>query len=537
MPTAVPDYSAAIEGFTRGFIRAREAADSRKAQTGQVLFEAAKKNPELFDDPTASKAIMSYVGDKDAFSLVRTLYQSGAAAQARVPFEQAKALGAVSPAEAAQVERTAQAADLTRAANASRAITPTEPALAGIARSVIGAVPGIGPRAATSMLGPAPTALPPAPVPQPYAGMKERVIAAAGRRPGASARLTEKGGTSVNVSGPTRSEAGELTFYQAVEARRQELLDAGTPETSAHLQALREATVFANEQGLMVPKEARKLAEAKTQQQVQVALRGAIKAAERAIEQATARGIAGEQEIGQRGGRLAVPISEDEQVSVMARDLAQRHGLTPAQAAGVAADIREGLNVRRIGNEATAREKGTAVGRLAPEAPQPTPAEARTKLAAQQDAADAIGRVFDLFNPEMLGPIAGRVTNVEGALGLLKVNEERFRASIDNLVRAERMATTGQQASEAELSRIKKELLNTTQAPQQFFARLMEMTRRVQGSHESLSRFLKANNEVSPPLELNPRVQAALASLEPAGAAPTPGALDLGDGWRLEPVE
>jgi len=528
----------ALSGFTRGAARAREETESRRARAGQILLEAAKTDPDLFDDPQASKSIMAYIGDKDAFEVVKGMYQAQAQAGARVPYEQAQALGAVTPEDAQRVAGLEGQARAARAANAQGA--PAMNPIASIARGVIGQVPIVGPTAANVLL-PLPAAPPRVPVPQPYAVFKEKVVRAGRTTPGATVRMGAKGETTVGLTGPTRSEFSELTFYQAAEARRRELEAEGLPEVQAHLTALREATDAADREGLLVPKEARKLSDAKTQQQVTVALKRATREAEKAIDRATARGISRETEIGQRQARTTVPISEDEQIAVMAEDMARRHNLTPEQAAGVAADIREGLSARRVGAEATSREVGTAKGRLAPEAPQPTPADARTRLTASQNAMDALSTVQELFDPKVVGPLAGRVTNIRGIIGALSIPEERFRAAIDNFVRAERLATTGQGASVEELSRMKKELLNLNQAPQQFFARVVEMARGTRNIHENMSNVLRANNEVTVPLDVGAGLQQWLAQVETPPQAgeqvQTPTAGGLPEGWTIEQVQ
>lgn len=533
-----PDYAAAIEGFTRGFIREREAADTRKARTGQVLFEAAKTNPDMFDDPTASKAIEAYIGDKDAFDLVRTMYQSQAGPE-KIAHQQASALGLVTPEEQAQVAQIEQQAAQARAANRA---TPTESPMAGLARGLIGSVPLVGPPIAQAVVPPPPVPTP-QPVPNPYAGARERLAQRAPTRAGVSTTMTAKGGTSVNVTGPTRGEAGALNFYQAVESRRTELEAGGMSGTAAHLRALRDATEFADANGFLVPKEARKLSEAKTQQQVAAALARVTKAAEREVEKATAAGIEYEKEAGQRGARVDQPMNEQERATRRASDMSRKLNLTPEQELKLTEEYIREEKGAVAETEAFGREKGAARGRLATGAPQPTPAEARTRLTGAQGSIDALGEVQELFDPKVIGPLQGRVTNMKAMIGALKIPEARFNAAVDRFIRAERLATTGQQASADELKRMKQELLNINMAPPQFYANVVELARGSQATHQRLSEILKANNEVTIPLEIAPGLQAWLAAVEQAPpvpqetAQPPQGAPQLPAGWKLEQVQ
>lgn len=523
----------AIEGFSRGLVKAREASAARSSRVGAVLFEEAKKNPDLWDDPTAAKAIEAYVGGKEPFAVLKGAYQNQEGLAQT--YQQAVDLGLVPGAEQQQVAEGMAARQNVQAANAA---PPPSAPFRSIARGVLSTVPIVGPTAAGMVPMPETPQQPVPPSPLAQGGYRRRLVEGVQSTPGASLKLGEKGGTSVSVTGPSREQAAEGAFWRAVEENRKEKVASGIGDIAAQLQSIQEVTRAAREAGMPVPKVATDIELAPTTRGLEVSLRRAVKAAERAIEIDTAAQLETQREIGTRSGRTLVPISPDETAAARATSLAEDLGLTPDQTARLTDRFRREAAAAQTGAETEARETASMRTRMgATGAVAPTPDASRTQLGQQQNAMNSLGEVFKLMKPEMLGPAAGRFNNLKAWFGAMGMDEERFRAAIDAFVRDQRKAITGAAAPEKELEDMKLELLNPKQSPPMFFARLATLAKDVQNKHGEIDRTLKANNEVTVPLNIDPKLQRALDAIQPAIAEQTGGAPELPPGWTLEPMD
>ncbi len=556
--TAAIDFAPAIEGFTRAFVREREAKAQREARTGQVLFEAAKADPTLFDDPTATKAMAAYIGDKDAFQLVRSVYQNMPTAE-KIAYEQAKAMGIVSPEDQAQIEATEQQAQQARAINAAGA--PPENPLAAIARGAIGAVPLIGQRAATAVLGPPPAA-PRVPVPQPYAGAKEAVLEAGKRLPGVSARMTEKGGTAVTVAGPTRREADEKLANQAAMARIGELRaeNPGLGRTNAMIQVAREVFQAASAEGVIVPKWIESLATGESENVIKLGLEEGKKQ----LDAAYAATIAAGTETGRRLGAQAVPQTPEEAAARAVREARTPEGqpLPAGQQAGALQSFREefargkayatGAGTAQAALERDARKAANelfslndTLANFAPIAATvltSTPLRAKAgvqKLKLYLESGQGQPGIAGLRNLQGLLPRITRL--VGGDVGNLAIQEQAaYRSIVDGTWQTQQEFVTNMLTLSMgmdRLARTKAEVLGQKPPKSGTLRQALESYRkRYPAIDAAIQRFDEALGQV-PDADLKARLASSLGQPEAAPAGAAPSALDLGDGFSLVPVQ
>lgn len=563
MPTAAIDFAPAIAGFTNAFIREREARESRQAKTGQVLFEAAKADPTLFDDPQAAKAMEKYVGDKEAFGLVKNLYQNQPTAE-QIAYQQAQAMGVVTPEEQAAVTASEQEAQRAKAIN--RAGAPKENPIAAIARSVIGAVPGVGGPASNALLGPAPVA-PNLPVPNPYAGAKGVLGERGPTVPGATVSMTAKGGTQVSRTGPTRRDADEALVNRATAMRvgeiRQE--NPSMSQANAMIQSAREVFRAATAEGKAIPKWIESLATGESENVIKLGLEQGKKA----LDLAYAAPLAGATEAGKRGAQMAVPKTPEEAAAAAVNEARTPDG-QPLGAAEKAALLQQYREQFRQGS-AYASAAGTAQASLEKEARKSandlstlnesianlvpiaatalTSSPLRAKARLQQlelfaKSGEGIPAIAAMNNLSGLKPRITRL--VGGDVGNLAIQEQ---AAYTEIMEAKKQ--TAQEfvtnmlmlgMSMDRLAAAKAEVLGLP-APKggQLRTALEKIRTKNPEIDAALTKFEAATIEVSDDA-LRGRVAASLgiaptAPAEvPAGAAGAPGApspLDLGDGFSL----
>lgn len=447
-----------LQGFGDRFAKDQQLAAERSIRAGQVLYEAAKKDPSLFREPVAAKAIQAYVGGKEQFEMLRQGHEAAASMAGQPDYEAAKALNLVSPQEQTQVQALEGQRASTLKANAVP--DPTESPFRSVARSVVGALPGIE---GESVFGPKPVPTPQLPVPRPYKGFQERLMAE-GPAAGASVTRTEKGGTSVTLPGKPIKAREEALTNAFMASRRDELIASGISPAIAHLQAATDAADWAESNSYSVPKSVTDIRNAPTMK----ALERAQKAWEKQLELSTAEELSRKQ---RRGGMVG---------------------------------------------ETEGRMKG-------PE--QPLSEGDKTSFKGIQDGIYQASRVYDLYAPQLLGPLKGRFTSMKQYLGKTNQDEEQFLSAIRFAIDSYRRSTTGQAAAEQELNRIEKNLMNVNNTPEQFIARLTELATFGQNQHRSMSQILKVNNQVVPELDIPETFQKKDASAEtpkqPAGIDPS----------------
>lgn len=254
-PEAASPIAATIEGFTTGLIKGEEQRLANQRRVGAVMFEEAKRNPGIWDDPTAAKAIEAYVGGKEAFQVMKNAYQNQDALVES--YNQAVSLGLVPAEEQQQIAQKEEERRGVIAANQP----PPESGFRSMTRGLLRSLPGVGPIA--QMAVPPPEAPPQQPVPpSPYTGMRERLVREAPSR-GASVTQTTEGKTSVTQQGFTPAQIDERRIAVAIANRRAELIAHGLGEVDANETAAREIVGSSERAGMLIPKWAREVSDAR----------------------------------------------------------------------------------------------------------------------------------------------------------------------------------------------------------------------------------------------------------------------------------
>lgn len=571
MPTAAIDFAPAIAGFTNAFIREREARDLRQAKTGQVLFEAAKADPSLFDDPTASKAMEKYIGDKDAFGLVKNIYQNQPTAE-QIAYGQAKGLGVVTPEEQQAVMQAENQAQGVRAANAQ---TPSENPIAAIARGAMGAVPFVGKPAANALFGPAPQA-PNLPVPNPYAGAREVLGERGPTVPGATVTTTAKGGTSVSRTGPTRKEADEMIINHAVATRVGEIRQErpGTSRDNALIQAARETFEASTAQHMIPPDWVRSLATGTAENEIRLGL----EAGKKQLDLAYAGPIASGTEVGRRLGAQQVPQTPEEAAARATREArvpveGQLEGrpLTAEEQAARLQGYREqfaqgkslaaGRGTSQAGLEREARKSAndlfslndtlTTFAPMAATILTASPLQAKTgiqKLKLYMKSGTGDPGIAGLSNLESLIPRITRL--VGGDVGNLAIQEQAaYRNIVGGRWQTSQEFVTNMLTLSMGMDRMaaaKADVLGLPPPPAGKMRQELEPYRkRYPAIDAAIKRFDEATRAFTPEAQrakIAESLQRQGLTVPTAGAAPAspegpPPTLDLGDGFTLVPVQ
>lgn len=318
--------------------------------------------------------------------------------------------------------------------------------------------------------------------------------------PGQSLAFTPGKTPRLTMTGESRKDRFEGAFDRVF---AEELRNANGDTDLASINATKRA---AEELGVTnLPKWASDILTTETRMAEEGAKSDIIEQRERALARfrktmdvETRRKEAFEAEVGQRAASLAVPK-------------------TPAEARAAAA---------RTGGQPIIRE--------------PLPASQVKDVTDRQNSLNQLSAAFELMDPEQLGPLAGRFTTMRQAFGALGFEEEQAQATIDMVLRAHRILTTGAAAPPAELAELRRTILNTNMSPAQFAARLTTLAKEGIGQatiyRDTLSnsgyevpqfrisqKLQDFVNRMSPPPKMSP-IGGGEAPAEPAAAPTAPAA-------------
>lgn len=281
---------------------------------------------------------------------------------------------------------------------------------------------------------------------------------------------------NIAVTTPTPS-------YQDVGARRVwATFQAFTAAGDDDITAARKSMEAAAAQGVPVPKEIIDIGLGRARNALdaeKVRTEANIRAA---TELGYAGPIAAAKESAQRNVQLAKPVSEPEFLAKATKELA-------AAEAATATDPEAKAFWESAQGELTARQK------LDVKAP---PASIISKQAARVETLRAVSSVLQRFNPEKVGPIAGRMQDMKQFLGAMNVSEGDFRSSVNLLFQALRLQVTGQAAATSELNKIEKDLLSYKMGPRAFVGFLAGVGRQAALGHEATRGQLAQYNMKAP---------------------------------------
>ena len=161
--------------------------------------------------------------------------------------------------------------------------------------------------------------------------------------------------------------------------------------------------------------------------------------------------------------------------------------------------------------------------------PEKASAGERKDFAGDLVALEQSRSIIDKFDPDFVGPYAGRYGNIKELIGNLGYDEAEFRGVVARTRNATIKAITGSQMCEPEATRIRQELPEFTLSPEAFIAR-MKLTYANLYEMAKVRRSIAAETGVDlsglapliPPAELDPQIRNALrrqAGLTPIGAA------------------
>ena len=345
MPTVTPNYAAPIEAFTRGFMDAQAQAAARDRQAATILYEGAKQNPALFDSPIVRKQVKNLVGGDDVYDLVAGAWKSANDPESAA-YQTMKQLGILEPGEEVTPESRALAAVGPAAPG-----TPQRTAEGGVVNSIARAL-GLGGDAQALPIETAQAA------PAPFAGSTEKLMQRATRIPGSSTKIGPKG-VEVTIKGKTVEQNDAARLYKAIGIRQRELQESGLDYVPALQQATTEAVNAAEQAGILVPEQARTLA----QTEIKLATDKRIKEMQKNVDMQFAAPIAFRESSGRREAEIETPKTAEERIT---RDVSNIQDPTTGEYLSPAAQTKE-VNARLAAFEeeqAFAKGKGGGRARL-----------------------------------------------------------------------------------------------------------------------------------------------------------------------------
>lgn len=121
---------------------------------------------------------------------------------------------------------------------------------------------------------------------------------------------------------------------------------------------------------------------------------------------------------------------------------------------------------------AGAQGQAGAIARL--NVPEKASGKERELLTEESSALENINTLSSLYNPEFVGPVAGRASGIGERVGAISAPNAEFRASVAQFRNKIIKQITGAQMSETEATRIREQLPETTNPPAVFEARLRQ---------------------------------------------------------------